>query len=179
MTVLFRQLLNKLGKTVAITSAQVLFFPPFSVSNWSKYSPPFPYIRHIFSAHLLQHQPDQIQSPWSWKQYFLPKRCNKLLMDDAKAQKSTIIWAYSQDKTPSSQSVTSASAMAVKFHIEVLWAMSPCSLVGVFCCVTSYRCVRRHLRTVFIALGTQSTILLYKTPKILFRSDVEGVHVSC
>jgi len=30
-------------------------------------------------------------------------------------------------------------------HIEFLWAMTPCILVGVFCCVTSYRCVRRHI----------------------------------
>jgi len=65
-------------------------------------------------------------------------------MHDAKVQKSAIVWAYSQDKTRLSQSVTSASVMEVKFHIEVLWAMTPCSLVGVFCCVTSYWCVRRH-----------------------------------
>lgn len=71
--------------------------------------------------------------------------------------------------------MTSASVMEVKFHIEVQWAMTPCSLVGVFCCVTSDW---SQLRTVFIPLGSQSTILHYKTPKILFRPYVVGgVHV--
>jgi len=31
---------------------------PFCASNWPKYSPPFPYIRHVFSSQLLQHHLD-------------------------------------------------------------------------------------------------------------------------